>query len=70
MATSGNADTPGELEFTDANGHPIRAGPTITPPNGRPPPWTRRSRHPTGERLHTTAIAVNPPSAPPPPRAA
>jgi Domain of unknown function (DUF222) len=60
---TGDADVPGGLTFTDANGHPIRAGPTIAPPTKPPPAPAGRYRHPSGERLNTRWISFNPPPA-------
>lgn len=55
---SGNADIPGGVLFTDAQGRPLPAHPRPTPPTQGPPEPVARYEHPTGERLQTKWVGL------------
>lgn len=55
------ADHPEGLRFSDANGNPLRAGPTIRPPVSPSPVTPTRYEHPLGERLEPRWIHFTPP---------
>jgi hypothetical protein len=63
----GDADQPighpGALRFTDANGNPLRAGPSVRPPESPPPVTGSRYEHPPGERIDRRWISFHPPTA-------
>ena len=62
LGISGNADIPGGLTFTDADGRIITAsGVKPKPPGGPPPPITGRYVGPLGERLDMRWVTFNPP---------
>ncbi|MET0663172.1 MAG: DUF222 domain-containing protein [Ilumatobacteraceae bacterium] len=62
LGITGNADQPGGLTFTDADGRVINAsGAKPKPPGGPPPPITGRYVTPLGERLDMRWVTFSPP---------
>jgi len=62
LGISGNADLPGGLIFTDANGRVITAsGARPKPPGAAPPPITGTYQHPLGQRLDMKWVSFGTP---------
>ena len=65
LGITGDADQPDGLTFTDRHGRPLPGAPPPTPPHpGHRITVTGRWQHPTGERLHTHWVHLNPTPTP------
>ena len=67
LGISGNADDPGGLTFTDAQGRVIDPAAHPSKPTGPPPAPAQPYRHPLGERLYRKWLSFPDPPTPPPP---
>ena len=65
LGITGNADIPGGVTFTDANGRVITAsGARPKPPGAAPPPITGTYQHPLGQRLDMKWVSFGTPPEP------
>jgi hypothetical protein len=62
LGIAGDADHSEGLRFTDAKGNPLRAGPSVRPPESPPPVTGERYEHPLGERIDRRWISFRPPA--------